>query len=254
MARPASAPVTYTAEDIAIIAAKSPLELSALDRQRLAKYQRDQASSVNQPVEDAFTAMHNQAIRNRLAVREFILAEAALADSRAALESVVVSQGLTKTLKASKTPGKGRQEDLVVPAIPVRRTSFADAMGIQEQILEDSENPGTVLPSLVGRQLAISVFEPCIAAQAPASTIALLVRAGVLAPEKTEGAERSSGKYVVTGVLVSREDMEKLVERQTKEEATASETGAAAEAGGESAPVVAEAPKKGGRGSKRTSA
>lgn len=247
MARTPSAPVTYTQAEIDAIGAKSALSLTAADRAKLAKWQKDQSNVVNQPIEDALAAVQNTAIMNRLTVRDFILAEAALADARAALSAEVESQGLYKTLKASSVPGKGRQSDVTVLAIPVRRTSFADAMGILEQVLEDASNPGHVLPALVGRQLSISVFESCIAAQTPASTIQLLVHAGVLAPVKTEGAERSSGKYVVTGTMVTRAEMEKLVERQVKEEATAPASESAE--GAESAPAAE--PTKGKRGGRR---
>lgn len=218
MARTPSAPVTWTQDEIDLISQKPVLSLTASDRAKLAKYQRDQEATTNAPLDAAHGLVIAAAIQNRLAVRDFILGEIALSDARAALEAEVISQGLTKTLPVGKV-GKGyRHEAVVVPAIPIKRTSFGDAMGIIEQILEDSSNPGHVLPALVGRQLNVSVFESCIAAQTPVSAINLLVRAGVLKAERATDAERGSGKYTVTGYLATRAEMEKLVERQSKAE------------------------------------
>lgn len=269
MARTPSAPVTWTQDEIDLISQKPVLSLTASDRAKLAKYQRDQEATTNAPLDAAHGLVIAAAIQNRLAVRDFILGEIALSDARAALEAEVISQGLTKTLPVGKV-GKGyRHEAVVVPAIPIKRTSFGDAMGIIEQILEDSSNPGHVLPALVGRQLNVSVFESCIAAQTPVSAINLLVRAGVLKAERATDAERGSGKYTVTGYLATRAEMEKLVERQSKVEkgekteaapvavvAAASESTEASASSSESATPAASpaASSKGGRGGKRNAA
>lgn len=269
MARTPSAPVTWTQDEIDLISQKPVLSLTASDRAKLAKYQRDQEATTNAPLDAAHGLVIAAAIQNRLAVRDFILGEIALSDARAALEAEVISQGLTKTLPVGKV-GKGyRHEAVVVPAIPIKRTSFGDAMGILDQIFEDSSNPGHVLPALVGRQLNVSVFESCIAAQTPVSAINLLVRAGVLKAERATDAERGSGKYTVTGYLATRAEMEKLVERQSKVEkgekaeaapvavvAAASESTEASASSSESATPAASpaASSKGGRGGKRNAA